>query len=120
VAIGLKAKEMSMRNIASILVVAAAASIVTLPLAHAADPSDSSQSSQNHVQQHQDAVPPSPSLNPESRRDQSAQAPQSPAVITPPSTGDKSVITPPSTGAAKTPVITPPGTTGNKDEILPK
>jgi len=109
-----------MRHIAKIFVVAAAASIVGLPLAQAADPSDPPASSQGHVQQHQDAVPPSASQNPESRRDQSAQAPQSPAVITPPSTGDKSVITPPATCAAKTPVITPPGTPGNKDEIQPK
>jgi hypothetical protein len=83
------------------------------------------------VRQHQDVVPPSPSQNPDSRRDQSsrdpsgpnqsAQAPQSPSVITPPSTGDKSVITPPTTGVSKTPVITPPGASGNnKDEIQPK
>lgn len=114
-----------MRNIAKITIVAAAVSIATLPLAYAADPSDSSNLPQGHVQQHQDAVPPSSSQNAEPRsdqsnRDQSAEAPQSPAVITPPSTGDKSVITPPTTGAAKTPVITPPGMTGNKDEIQPK
>jgi hypothetical protein len=108
-----------MRNIANILVVAAAASILTLPLAHAADQSDSSTSSQDHVQQHQDAVPQPPAQKPESR-DQSAQAPQSPAVITPPSTGDKSVITPPANGAANMPIIKPPGTSGNKDEIQPK
>ena len=113
-----------MRHIAKLFVVAAAASIAGLPLAHAADPSDSATDSQGHVRQHQDAVPPSTAQNPESRRDpsapdQSAEAPQS--VITPPSTGDKSVITPPATGAAKTPVITPRGTSGNnKDEIQPK
>jgi hypothetical protein len=115
-----------MRHIAKIFALAAAASIAGLPLAYAADPSDSATDSQGHVRQHQDAVPPSASQSPESRRDQSArdqsaQNPQSPAVITPPSTGDKSVITPPTTGAAKTPVITPPGTQGNnKDEIQPK
>jgi len=111
-----------MRNIANLLVIAAAASMLSLPLAHAADPSDSTTSQQGHVQQHQDAVPPSSSQNSDSRRGQSAQAPQSQSVITPPSTGDKSVITPPATGAAKTPVIPPPGTpgTGNKDEIQPK
>lgn len=115
-----------MRHIARILVVAAGASIASLPLAHAADPSDSSTDSQGHVKQHQDALPPSATQNPDSRSDrsapnQSAEAPKSPAVITPPSTGDKSVITPPATGAAKTPVITPPGTSGNnKDEIQPK
>lgn len=109
-----------MRHIANILVVTAAASMLSLPLAHAADSSDSSTSSQGHVQQHQDAVPPSSSQNSKPDRDQSAQAPQSPAVITPPATRDKSVITPPATGAAKTPVITPPGAPGNKDEIQPK
>jgi hypothetical protein len=113
-----------MRNIAPIFAVAAAASILASPLAHAADQSDSRTSSQNHVQQHQDAVPQPPAQKPESRdqssRDQSAQAPQSPAVITPPSTGDKSVITPPATGAARTPVIKPPGTPGNKDDIKPQ
>lgn len=115
-----------MRHIARILVIAAGTSIVSLPLAYAADPSDSAVDSQGHVKQHQDAVPPSPSQNSDSSRDQSApnqsaEAPQSPAVITPPSTGDKSVITPPATGAAKMPVIPPPGTSGNnKDEIQPK
>jgi hypothetical protein len=114
-----------MRHIARILVLAAGASIVSLPLAYAADPSDSATDSQGHVRQHQDAVPPSASQNSDSRRDQSgndqsAQMPQSPSVITPPSTGDKSVITPPATGAAKTPVISPPGAPGNKDEIQPK
>lgn len=115
-----------MRPIAKFLAVAAAASIAGMPLAHAADTGDSSESPQGHVQQHQDAVPPSASPNPDTRRDQSnrgqsAQAPQSPAVITPPSTGDKSVITPPAIGESKTPVITPPGTSpNNKDEIRPK
>jgi hypothetical protein len=119
-----------MCHIAKVFVIAAAAGIATLPLAHAADSSDSATDSQGHVRQHQDAVPPSASQNPGSRRDQSApnqsvpnqsaQAPQSPSVITPPATGDKSVITPPATDAAKTPVITPPGTPGNKDEIQPK
>lgn len=108
-----------MRHIANLLAATAVASLLSLPLAYAADQSDSSTSSQNHVQQHQDTVPQPPAQKPESR-DQSAAAPQSPSVITPPSTGDKSVITPPATGAAKTPVITPPGTTGNKDEIQPK
>jgi apolipoprotein N-acyltransferase len=115
-----------MRHIAKLFVIAAATSIVGVPLAHAADSSDSATDSQGHVRQHQDAVPPSPAQNPESRRDpsapnQSAEAPQSPSVITPPSTGDKSVITPPATNAAKTPVITPPGTSNNnRDEIQPK
>jgi hypothetical protein len=113
-----------MRHIATILAVAAAASIMSLPLARAADKGDSSTSSQDHVQQHQEVVPQAPAQKPESRdqsaRDQSAQAPQSPAVITPPSTGDKSVITPPANGGANMPVIKPPGTSGNKDEIRPK
>ena len=103
-----------MRNIPKILVVAAAASILTLPLAYAADQNDSSTSSQGHVQQHQQVVPSSPSpksdsQDSDSRRDQSAQAP----IITPPSTGDKSVITPPADGASKMPVIKPPGSPGN-------
>ena len=117
-----------MRHIAKIFALAAVASIAVLPLADAAEPSDSATDSQGHVRQHQDAVPPSTSQTPESRRDQSSRDPsapnqsaQAPSVITPPSTGDKSVITPPATGAAKTPVITPPGTSGNnKDEIQPK
>ena len=115
-----------MRHIAKVFVIAAAASIAGIPLAYAADSSDSSTDSQGHVRQHQDAVPPSAAPNPNARRDQSnrgqsAQAPQSPAVITPPSTGDKSVITPPATSESKTPVITPPGTSpNNKDEIQPK
>lgn len=113
-----------MRHIANILAVAAATSILSLPLAHAANQSDSSTSQQDRVQQHQDAVPQASAQKPESRdqsaRDQSAQAPQSPAVITPPATGDKSVITPPAVGAAKTPVIKPPGTPGKKDDIKPQ
>ena len=115
-----------MRHIATILVVAAGTSLASLPFVYAADMSDPAVDSQGHVQQHQDAVPPAPPSNPDTRRDQSsrsqsAQAPQSPAVITPPSTGDKSVITPPTTGESRTPVITPPGTSpNNKDEIQPK
>jgi hypothetical protein len=115
-----------MRHIVRILVVVAGASFASMPLVHAAEPSDSAVDSQGHVRQHQDAVPPSATQNRNSRGDQttsgqSAQAPQSPAVITPPATGDKSVITPPATGESKTPVITPPGTSpNNKDEIQPK
>jgi hypothetical protein len=105
-----------MRNIANILVIAAAASILTLPLARAADQGDSSTSSQGHVQQHQQAVP---QQNSDSRRDQSAEAPQSPAIIQPPDTGDKSVIKPPTAGA-KMPVIKPPGSPGNNDDIKPQ
>ena len=120
-----------MRHIARILVVAAGASFASVPLVHAADASDSAVDSQGHVRQHQEAVPSPSPQNPNSRGDQStrgqsapnqsAEAPQSPAVITPPSTGDKSVIAPPATGESKTPVITPPGTSpNNKDEIQPK
>ncbi|HEY1504593.1 MAG TPA: hypothetical protein VGF92_09860 [Stellaceae bacterium] len=112
-----------MRHIASVLTVTAAISLAAVPFAHAQGRHTDS-SSQEHVQQHQDVVPPSSSQNSDSRdqpaRDQAAQAPQSPAVITPPSTGDKSVITPPARDMAKTPVITPPGAAGNKDEIQPK
>jgi len=114
-----------MRHIANILAVAATASIFAMPLARAEDQGNSSQTdSQGHVKQHQDVVPQAPAQKPESRdhaaHDQSAQAPQSPAVITPPLTGDKSVITPPATGAAKMPVIKPPGSPGNNDDIKPQ
>jgi hypothetical protein len=104
-----------MRNIANILVVAAAASFLAMPLARAKDQTDS----QGHVKQHQDVVPQPPAQKPESR-DQSAQTPQSPAVITPPSTGDKSVIKPPAESTAKMPVIKPPGSPGNNDDIKPQ
>ncbi|HEX3970961.1 MAG TPA: hypothetical protein VHX19_06540 [Stellaceae bacterium] len=118
-----------MRTIAGVLVITAALSVSSAPLVRAQGQNDSSPSSQHdsqgHVKQHQDLLPPSASQNgqkdsDQSKRDQSAQAPQSPAVITPPSTGDKSVITPPNTGAANTPVIAPPGAPGSKDDIQPK
>jgi hypothetical protein len=115
-----------MRNIATFLVIAAAGSLLAMPLARAADRTDSHQTdsqrqvdSHGHVKQHQDAVPRSQARKPESG-DQSAQVPQSPAVITPPTTGDKSVITPPATDAAKTPVIKPPGSPGNNGDIKPQ
>jgi hypothetical protein len=110
-----------MRNIGGVLIVTAAISFSTAPLVRAQNQTDSSTSSQQgHVQQHQQLLPPSSQKNSESRPDQSAQVPQSPAVITPPMTGDKSVITPPTEGVAKTPVIKPPGAPGNKDDIQPK
>jgi hypothetical protein len=118
---------MAMRKIAGILVVTAAIGFSAAPLVRAQSTNDSSTSSQQgQLQQHQEAVPSSPAQkdqkdSDQSKRDQSAAAPQSPAVITPPTTGDKSVITPPATGASKMPVIKPPGSTGNKDdEIQPK
>jgi hypothetical protein len=119
-----------MRDITGVLIISAALSLSAAPLVRAADQNDSSTSSQQdsrgHVKQHQQLLPPSAAQKDQnnsdpSKRDQSAEAPQSPAVITPPTTGDKSVITPPTTGVAKTPVIKPPGTAGNKDdEIQPK
>ena len=109
-----------MRSFASVVVIAVGAGIVSLPLAWAQDQSDQSPAPQGHVQQHQEAKPTPQDQNSATRRDQSAQAPQSPAVITPPTTDDKSVITPPATGAAKTPVIPPPGTPGGNNEVVPK
>jgi hypothetical protein len=109
-----------MRNLASLLIVTAAISFSAVPLVRAQNQNDPSTSPQDHVQQHQQLRPPSSSKNSESRPDQSAEAPQSPAIITPPTTGDRSVITPPDTGAANMPVIKPPGSPGNKDEIQPK
>lgn len=114
-----------MRSLASVLIIAVSAGIVSLPMAYAQDQSDSSASSapDGKVQQHQEAKPvPRDQQNQDNttRRDQSAQAPQSPAVITPPATDDKSVIVPPATGAAKTPVIPPPGTPGGNNEVEPK
>jgi hypothetical protein len=118
-----------MRNIAGVLIVTAALGVSAAPLVRAQDQNDSSTSSQQdtqgHVKQHQQLLPPSATKKDQKdsnqpKRDQSAQAPQSPAVITPPSTGDKSVITPPATGGANMPVIKPPGAPGNKDDIQPK
>ncbi|HEY3916609.1 MAG TPA: hypothetical protein VGL83_02390 [Stellaceae bacterium] len=109
-----------MRNFASILVIALGAGIVSLPMAWAQDQNNSTSEPNGKVQQHQEAKPTPQDQNSATRRDQSAQAPQSPAVITPPSTGDKSVITPPATGDATTPVIPPPGTPGGNDEVQPK
>jgi hypothetical protein len=117
-----------MRKLAGVLVVTAAISLSAAPLVRAADQTDSSPSSQEdsqgHVKQHQQLLPPSATdkdqNSDQSKRDQSAEAPKSPAVITPPTTGDKSVITPPAEGVAKMPVIKPPGTTGKDDEIQPK
>jgi hypothetical protein len=113
-----------MRSLMSVAIVAIGASLMSLPAARAQDQNDPSTPPSKHVRQHQDAVP-SPqdrsSQEGATRRDQSAQAPKSPAVITPPATGDKSVITPPDTGAAKTPVIPPPGTPGNNNnDVEPK
>jgi len=115
-----------MRKIAGVLVVTAALSVAAAPLVRAADQNDSSTSSredsQGHVKQHQELLPPSATQKDQSNSDQSKrdQSAESPAVITPPTTGDKSVITPPNAGMAKTPVIKPPGAPGNKDDIPPK
>jgi hypothetical protein len=107
-----------MRQVASVLAVAIAAGILSLPVARAQNESDpSTPPPPGKVQQHQDATPaPRDSTT---RRDQSAQAPQSPAVIVPPATGDHSVITPPATGDVKTPVIPPPGTRGGNGDVQP-
>jgi hypothetical protein len=74
----------------------------------------SSDRSPSHVQQNQTAKP-APKNSPQ--REQSAQTP---AVVPPPATGDRSVINPPANGAAKTPVIRPPGTPGDNEEVQPK
>lgn len=107
-----------MRHIAGILAVVLSAGILSLPAARAQDESNPpTPAPQGHVQQHQDAKPAPHGTA--TARDQSAQAPQSPAVIAPPATGDHSVITPPATGAAKTPVIPPPGTPGGNGHVQP-
>jgi hypothetical protein len=114
-----------MRNIATVLVIAGIGAL-SMTAARAADQLDQRTAPQNHVQQHQDAVPDQPSDQQSGQRDsgtprdQSAQAPQSPAVIAPPETRDRSVITPPETGTAKTPVIRPPGTPGANGDVQPK
>lgn len=107
-----------MRRAAYIVVVALSAGILSLPIARAQDESNpTTPTPRGPVQQHQSATP-APQGS-KTGRDESAQAPQSPAVIAPPSTGDHSVITPPATGAAKTPVIPPPGTPGGKRDVQP-
>lgn len=114
-----------MRKIAGILAVTLAISFSVAPLVRAQSKNDSPPLlQQGQLQQHQELVPASPSQkdkkdSDQSTRDQSAAAPQSPAVISPPTTGDKSVITPPATGTSNMPVIKPPGATRN-NEIQPK
>jgi hypothetical protein len=111
---------MAMRKLAGILVATAAIGFSAVPLARAQEQNDSSPSPTGHVQQHQQLVPQNDSKDSDqSARDQSAQAPKSPSVITPPSTGDKSVITPPATGMAKTPVIKPNSRAQNRAAALP-
>ena len=108
-----------MHNFAPAIVVALGAALVALPVARAEDqnnqqPAEQKTDSSGHVLQHQDVVP---QQGQSTKPDQSAQAP---GVITPPATQDRSVITPPATGAAKMPVIPPPGTPGGNDSVQPK
>jgi hypothetical protein len=108
-----------MRHLASAMVIAIGFGLLSLPGARAQVGNDQPVMPPGHPKQHQDVKPPSPQDG-TTRRDQSAQAPQSPSVITPPATGDHSVITPPATGAAKMPVIPPPGTPGGNNDIVPE
>ncbi len=66
-----------MRNVVSIIVIAAGASLIAPGLVRAQSRNDSSLSSQRHVQQHQQATPPGSAQNAPAERDQSAEAPQS-------------------------------------------
>jgi hypothetical protein len=106
-----------MRHSISVAAVAIGVRLLSLPAAHAQ--SDSS-TANKHVQQHQDAVPAPKDQAAPKPDDQSAEAPQGPGVIAPPATGDRSVITPPATGTAKMPVIPPPGTPGDDNNVEPK
>jgi hypothetical protein len=119
-----------MRPVMSAFLIAIAAGALAVPAAFAQNDSDSQSltTPDGHPKQHQD-VKPMPQ-DPASKGDaakpdqsapnQSALAPQSSAVITPPTTGDQSVITPPNQGAAKMPVIPPPGTPGDNNNVVPK
>jgi hypothetical protein len=112
-----------MRQIMSAFVIAIAASAFVAPVVRAQDNGDTQSSPDQHPKQYQSVKPmPGDKAQDDSttRRDQSAQAPKSPAVIAPPSTGDKSVIVPPKDGAAKMPVITPPGSPGDNNDVEPK
>lgn len=109
-----------MRKFLGVAILAMGVGLLSLPGARAEDQGDSSTPPSSHVQQNQQAAP-SQHQDLSKTRDQSAQAPQPPGVIAPPTTGDKSVITPPATSAAKTPVIPPPGTPGaNENNVQPK
>jgi len=120
-----------MRQIMSVFVIAIAAGAFVAPVVHAQDNGDGQSSPNQHPKQYQSVKPgdtgrgddtPGDKRGADSttRRDQSAEAPKSPAIIAPPSTGDKSVIVPPQDGAAKTPVIRPPGTPGDNNDVQPK
>ncbi|HLI23281.1 MAG TPA: hypothetical protein VKV32_19300 [Stellaceae bacterium] len=108
-----------MRKFLSVAILAMGVGLFSLPGARAQDRNDPSTPPSGHVQQDQNAKPSEPQ-NLSKNRDQSALAPQPPGVIAPPATGDKSVITPPATGTAKTPVIPPPGTHGDNNDVEPK
>src|SRR5215469_1541208 len=99
-----------MRYSIGIMIVAFGTAIAPLPAAYAQNDSDQSRPpvAKPATPRQQEQMPSSPDSN--QPRDESAQAPPSSGVITPPTTGDeKSVITPPAAGAAKTPIIPPPG-----------
>jgi hypothetical protein len=115
-----------MRHVISAFAIAIAAGAFVAPVVHAQDNNDTPSSPQQ-PKQYQSVKPEPDSANggavsgdSTTRRDQSAQAPKSHAVISPPSTGDKSVIVPPKDGASKTPVIAPPGTPGDNNNVEPK
>ena len=83
-----------------------------LAWAQSGESQSSSDKAPSHVQQNQ-IVKPAPKNSPQ-------QSAQTPSVVAPPETGDRSVITPPNTDAAKMPVIKPPGTPGDNNEVQPK
>ena len=115
-----------MRQIMSAFVIAIAAGAFVAPVVRAQDNSDTQSSPDQHPKQYQSVKPmpgdarPGAQDDSTTRRNQSAEAPKSPAVIAPPSTGDKSVIVPPKDGAAKMPVIPPPGSPGDNNDVEPK
>jgi hypothetical protein len=105
-----------MRNFATAVMIAIGAGMLVLPVARAQDQDSQQAIPKGQVKQHQEAAPAPQDQDSATRRDQSAQTP---AVITPPATGDRSVITPPETGDVKTPVIPPPGTPGGNKDVQP-
>ena len=108
-----------MRNATSAAVIVIGVAVLSLSGAQAQDLGGTTTPS-GHVKQHQDVVPLPQDGSSQDQKTQSAQAPQAPGVIAPPPTGDRGVIMPPATGDAKTPVIAPPGTPGDKNNVEPK
>jgi hypothetical protein len=102
-----------MRHAARIVILGSAAILAGLPLAEAQD--------RNSPVSPPSAAPGAKTPT-QSERDQAAEAPsQSPAVISPPATGDENVIPPPKDGAtSRMPIIPPPGTPGGKEDVKPQ